>query len=102
MGLSESAFENALMLEALPILGVQGSPPPLGELDAEFLGDGVELGLFLRLDEDEGGAFVSSAGGAAAAVGVVFELVGQLVMQHEAQAGHVDAASGHIGGDEEL
>jgi hypothetical protein len=34
MGLSESAFKNALMLEARPILGVQGSPPPLGELDA--------------------------------------------------------------------
>ena len=55
---------------------------------------------FARVDQREQEPFFPSTSGATAAMGVVFDLVGKLMVDDEGQVRHIDAAGGNIGGDE--
>ena len=48
----------------------------LPELEVELFGEVAEFVAFAGFDEDEGDAFFARAGGASAAVGEVFDLLG--------------------------
>lgn len=71
-------------------------------MDSEGLTELIELLLFTRVDEDEGSSFFASAGSAAAAVRVVVDLLGELVVDDEGEALDIDSARGDVGSDEEL
>ena len=71
-------------------------------MNAQFPADCVEAFLLSGIDEDKRHSFLSSACGAAAAVGVHFHLFGKLVMDHEGKAFDIDAPGGDVGGDEKL
>lgn len=71
-------------------------------MDAEGLAELHQLLFFPRINENEGDAFFTGAGGASAAVGVVVDLLGKLMMNDEGQVFDIDSASGDVGGDQEL
>lgn len=53
------------------------------ELEVELLGELVDCVAFAWFDEDERDALFTGAGGASAAVGEVFHLLGELVVDDE-------------------
>src|SRR5262245_43077405 len=63
--------------------------------------DGAQLGAFGRITECDRHARGAVAAGAADAVDVALRLVGQVEIDDMADAGHVDAARGNIGGDKD-
>lgn len=71
-------------------------------MDSEGLAELIELLLFARVDEDEGSSFFTGSGGAAAAMGVVVDLLGELVVDDKGEALDINSARGDVGGDEEL
>lgn len=73
----------------------------LGEGDAEFLFELGDLLALAGIDEGDGGSLFSGAGGAAAAVGVVFDLLWELVVDDEGEPLDIDATGGDVGGDED-
>ena len=62
--------------------------------------DGAQLVLLVRGAQRHGGAVHAVAAGAADAVDVALRLVGQVVVDDHADARHVDAARGDVGGDQ--
>ena len=74
----------------------------LAEREPQFIGQAGDFGAFPGFDQGDGNPLLASPGGAAAAMGVVFHLLGELVLDDKRQVGDVDAAGGDIGGDEEL
>ncbi len=60
---------------------------------------GQRNGVFLAAETD-GVAFGAGAGGAADAMHVVFRIIGQIEIEDMADIGNVQAARGHIGGDQ--
>jgi hypothetical protein len=60
-----------------------------------------EMG-FARRDEEDGIARTTRTAGAPDAVDVGLCVVGNVVVDHVADAGHVDAAGGHVGGDDDV
>ena len=73
-----------------------------GEVDAQPLLEVVDLVLLLEADERHRDALLARAGGAAGAVRVVRLVVGQGEVEDVRQVVDVDAAGGHVGGNEDL
>lgn len=71
-------------------------------MDPEGLAELIELILFPGVDEDERGPLFPGAGGAAAAVGVVVDLLGELVVNDEGEAFDIDATGSDVSGDKKL
>ena len=73
-------------------------------LDAH-VGEALDVADLEKLaagDEGEGHAAAPRAAGAADAVDVVLDVVGEVVVEDGLDVVHVDAARGHVGGDEEF
>src|SRR5690606_23999606 len=74
----------------------------LGEAEVERLVDESPARDVVPVDERDGGASLARAAGAANAVEVRLLVLGALVVHHVRDVVDVDAASGHIGGDEDI
>ena len=74
----------------------------LGKSEAEFIFQSGNFPSLAGLDEGDGDALFARPRRPPAAVGVVFRLLGKLVVDDEGERLHIDATGGYIGGDEEL
>ena len=73
----------------------------LGERYLEILGDPLEFHFFHDVDEGNDHTGGSGAPGASRPVDVGFPVVRRLVEEHMGEFGNVNAACGHVRGDEE-
>ena len=69
---------------------------------AYFLLYGLDLLHLTGVDDRDGGAFLAGTASTSAAVGVVFDILGQAIVDDMCEVVHIQSAGSHISGHEQL